>query len=347
MLLLLLGEEMNIKDIAKLAGVSVATVSRVINGNEQVKKESKDRIDALIKEHNYVPSSIGISMLKKKTNVIGIILPIIHSYYTERFNAISRILSENHYNTIVSVTSYKEKDEVKALSDFLKRQVDGVIFMTTKLTENHRDILNKYKNKTPLLVLDSDALDYGFSSIIHDDYSGAKEAVSYLISKGHKKIAFVSGGETNIYSSSLRYKAYVDLMLLTGLEKKDLLIVNGNYSMKSGYDAVNQLFLTETPKPTAIYCANDGMAIGVYRRLHELGYKIPEDVSVMGTDDIEPVKYLCPATLTTIKQELIQSGDLAANLILKYINNLHNKIETIMLKQTLVIRESVKDINNP
>lgn len=336
---------MNIKDIAKLAGVSVATVSRVINGNERVKKESIKKVETVIKENNYVPSCIGIAMLKKKSNVIGIIIPVIHSYYTERFNAITKVLSKNNYNTIIAVTSYKEEEEIKALSDFLKRQVDGVIFMTTKITENHVEIFNKYRNKTPLIFLDTDAYDYGFSSIIHDDYAGAKDAISYLISKGHNEIAFISGGETNLYSTSMRYKAYEDTMLLTGKTKKELLVVSGNYSMKSGYDAVGELFFHEN-KPTAIYCANDSMAIGAFRRLHELGYKIPEDISVIGTDDIEPVKYLCPSTLTTIKQELVQSGNLAANLILKSIENIESKVETIILKQTLIIRESVKDINN-
>lgn len=338
---------MNIKDIAKLAGVSVATVSRVINGNMNVKNESRKKIEAVIKENNYIPSSVGITLLKKKSNVIGIILPIVHSYYTERFNAILKVLSENNYTTIIAVSFYNENEEVKALSDFISRQVDGVIFMTTKITQLHIEILEKYINKTPLVVIDSDASKYGFSSIIHDDYKGAKEAISYLISKGHKKIAFISGGETNLYSNSKRYQAYEDMMVSIGISQADFIVASGNYSMKSGYDAINSLFANNSKIiPTAIYCANDSMAIGASRRLHELGYKIPEDVSLIGTDDVEPVKYMCPASLTTVKQQLTQSGEIAAELILNHIKSNNLAIKTIVLNQNLILRESVKDLTN-
>ena len=330
---------MNIKDIAKIAQVSVATVSRVINGNENVKKSTKEKIEKIIKENNYVPSSVGITMLKKKSNVIGIVLPIVHSYYTERFNAISKVLSERGYSTLISVSNYDTDKEIEILSDFLKRQVDGVIFMTTKFTEEFEEILGKY-NKTPLIFLDADGTSLGFSSIIFDDYGGAKKGIQYLIQCGHKKIGFIGGGGTNPYSKSNRYRAYEDVLSENGIKIDENQIVYGDYSLKSGYELIDKLL--EKSMPSAIYCTNDNMAIGAARRIYELGYKIPEDISIMGTDNIEPVKYMCPASLTTIKQDLYGSGELAGNMILRYLDEEYTGNELIKLEQELIIRESVK-----
>lgn len=330
---------MNIKDIAKMANVSVATVSRVINGNTNVKQPVREKIEEIIRQNNYVPSSLGIALLKKKSNVIGIILPVVHSYYTERFNSIAKICSENGYGTIIFVTNYDEKQELKALSDLRAKNVDGLIFMTTKITSAHLEIMAKYKDKIPLVVIDADASENNFSSILQDDYSGAKDAVSFLISSGHKKIAFISGDNINVFSTSERYKAYFDTMSSYGLK---IITASGNYSMRSGYEAVDTLLSDKSNIPTAIFCANDSMAMGASRRLHELGYKIPDDISLIGVDDLEHIKYLSPAALTTVRQDLSESGRIAADLVMEYIKNGVICTDRIVMKQKLIVRESVK-----
>lgn len=334
---------MNIKDIAELANCSVATVSRVLNGNKSVKRETKEKIEKIIEENNYIPSNTGITMLKKKSYVVGIVLPIVHSYYTERFNAIYSILSEHGYTTLISVTNYEINREIEILKDFLKRQVDGVIFMTTKKDKVYEEILKKYINRTPLIFVDSDGSDFGFSSIIFDDYIGSREAMSYLISMGHKKIALIEGGGTNPISKSNRYRGYIDCLEENNIEVRQEYIVSGDYSLRSGYDAVEKIL--KQANPTAIYCVNDNMAIGAARKIFEMGLKIPDDISIIGTDNIEPVKYMCPATLTTIKQDLYKSGEIAAYMILNYMKGKKFDIEVIKLKQELVIRESVKKLN--
>lgn len=333
---------MNVKTIAKLANCSVATVSRVINGNPNVKEDTKIKIEKIIEENNYVPSNVGITMLKKKSNVVGIVLPIVHSYYTERFNAIYNILSENGYTTLISVSNYDIERDIETLKDFLKRQVDGVIFMTTKRDKGYEEVLKKYKNKRPLIFVDSDGSDFGFSSVYFDDYTGAKEAVSYLINMGHQKIGFIEGGGTNPISKSSRYNGYIDTLKENNIFIREEYIVNGDYSLKSGYDSVEKLL--EYNELTAIYCANDNMAIGAARKIYEMGLRIPEDISLIGTDNIEPVKYMCPATLTTIKQDQYKSGEIIANMILKYMKEGSSNTEKIILKQELVIRDSVKNI---
>lgn len=334
---------MNVKTIAKLANCSVATVSRVINGNPNVKTETRLKIEKIIEENNYVPSNVGITMLKKKSKVVGIILPIVHSYYTERFNAIYNILSENGYTTLISVSNYDIKRDIETLNDFLKRQVDGVIFMTTKRDPVYEDVLKKYRNKTPLIFVDSDGSDFGFSSVYFDDYNGARDAVSYLVHMGHKKIGLIEGGGTNPISRTSRYNGYISVLKENNLEINEKYIVKGDYSLKSGYDSIEELL--NYRELTAIYCVNDNMAIGAARKIFEMGLKIPEDISVIGTDNIEPVKYMCPASLTTMKQDQYKSGEILANMILRYMDKNPHSIETVVLKQELVIRESVKNLN--
>lgn len=330
---------MNIKDIARQAGVSVATVSRVINNSESVKTEVRERIEKIITENNYVPNTVGISLRNKKSNTVGIVLPNIHSFYTERFNAITAYCTEKGYDNLVVVTSYSEAQEIKALAQFLKKQVDGVIFMTTALTENHRPVLDKYLNKCPIIVLDADASEWGFSSIVEDHYEGAKLAMTYLIEKGHRNIAFISGEQSLSADTSSRYKAYSEAM-----GNYEEMVVFGNYSLKSGYEAIDKLLKQFEHRFTAIYAANDSMAIGASRRLHELGLKIPEDVSLIGTDDIELLKYTCPAKITSVKQSLETSGRMAIEMLIERIENGACEVEKRVMKQSLIERESVKAI---
>ncbi len=334
---------MNIKEIAQLSGVSVATVSRVINGNQNVKPNIREKVEEIIKQNNYVPNKLGISLLKKKSNVIGVILPAVHSYYTERFNSIAYVCTDNGFEISVAVSDYSEPKELNALLNFLEKRVSGVIFMTTEISKNHIEIMKKYKSNIPIVVLDADASNEGFSSIIQDDYSGAKELMKYLVDNGHTKIAFISGGELNKLSTNLRFKAYEETMDFLGEAPN---IVIGNYSIFSGYESIDKIIASKNI-PTAIFAANDSMALGASRRLYELNYKIPDDISLLGVDDMENVKYMCPAALTTIKQELSESGKLAINMILEYLETGKMKFKKIVMEQRLVIRESVKNIKNP
>lgn len=333
---------MNIKDIANLAGVSVATVSRVINGNTNVKPLVRESILRIIEEHNYVPNSIGISLLKKKSNTIGIILPAVHSYYTERFNAIAEMCMAKGYGNIVSVTGYHEANEISALIELRAKNVDGVIFITNNITERHLEILRKYTGKVPLVIIDSDGTPYGFSSIVHDDYGGALQAMNYLIECGHRNIAFIGGGELNSSSTCERYRAYNDTMSSIGVPQENRIVVSGNYSMSSGYEAVDTI-LSFSQKPTAIFCANDNMALGASRRIIESGYKIPDDISIVGVDDLEPMKYL-PCSLTTVRQELRKSGQEAAALLFSEMTDKSTSSKKIVMNQSLIIRESVRKI---
>ncbi len=320
--------KITINDVAKEAGVSITTVSRVMNGNYPVKKETKEKVIAVIEKLNYKPNDIAVSMVRKKTNMIGVIIPsITNMFFSTLVKGINDVLYRENYTMIMLQSNGNEKELVEKL---LARQVDGIIVFDSDISKN-----NKYYKKVskiyPLIFLNT--FDESFSTVSSNQEQGTILALEYLKKLKHEKILLVRGIEDG-YSYNLKEEIYSTLV-----EDGTILYVensNKDDAIKNTKDVVKK-FYKHNKDYSSIFCSNDLMAIGAIEGLKELKLKVPKDISVVGFDNIFLTELVTPK-ITTIDQNSYELGRLSAeNIIKKTINN--GKIN-IKIKSKLIERES-------
>lgn len=325
----------SIKDVAKLAGVSVATVSRVLNKNTNVKEETARKVLDVIKKTGYQPNAIARSLKIKNTRSIGIMIPDISShYFPEVVRGIEDIANKNNYNVILCNTDLDRDKEKQYLDILVEKQVDGIIYMSNTITN---ELANKFeKIDTEVVLISTDHSN--ITSITIDNVKAAYDAVKYIISKGYKDIAFIGGSMTDPNAGLPRYNGYIKALCEAGISINKDFILEGNYRFESGYKCTKKLLSLEK-KPQAIFSASDEMAIGVIRAVKELGYSIPDDLAVVGFDNIDMAKMVYPS-LTTISQPLYDMGVIGMKLLTKKINKEKIDKNKIILQHKLIERES-------
>lgn len=328
-----------------MAGVSIATVSRVLNNKPGVNDELRQKVQSVIAETGYRPNRLARELSNKKTNVIGIVVPCIDSFFAPRVDAINQFCSENGYSIMITGNLKSRNSVEKELDNFnllFEKQVDGIIYFASKVTEKHIELLRHISEKTPIMVVDKNISELDLPCIVQDDYNGARKAIQHLIKNGHRNIAFIKGPMCD-ESSIARYKAYTSLMKESKITINETYIRQGNYSIKSGYTQMLELLETVDDLPTAVFACNDNMAIGAMKAIQEKGIKIPDDISVIGFDDIEMSEYVYPS-LTTVRQDHYEIGRQAAKNIIDIIENKDECIKKIILSQKLILRKSDKKI---
>lgn len=331
---------MNIKDIARMANVSVSSVSRVINKQPGVNPNARSRVEKIIRETGYRPNLLARELITKKTKVIGIILPAVHNYYTARINAVTEFCRKNDYSVMLANSMESASVEIRNFHLLYEKQVDGILFFASGLTENHIKTINEIRANIPIVVTDQEFPNSSIPSILHDNYGGACQAVQHLIDIGHSKICYVKGPEFD-NSAQLRYKAYLDTLKKNNISLNNDYIFQGDYKFDSGYE-IGKNILTLKKKPTAVFASNDLTAIGIIKSLQNKGLSIPEDFSVAGYDNIPAAEYITPS-LTTVRQYQHEEGTLAAQTLLNLINNIYVSSKE-MLPSELIIRESTSKL---
>ncbi len=334
-----------IKDVAVKANVSIATVSLVINNGGRISTETRRRVLKTIKKLNYHPSRSARGLVSRKTGKIGFILTEEHFLRTEPFytrvflGAEFEASKKDNYILLATVnSSFKKNDPLPRF--ILERNYDGVI-IAGWVPDALLDALLKYN--MPIVIIDYIPHGQGFPSILIDNLRGGMLATEYLINNGHKNIAFL-GGEISHSSIMERLQGYK-----LALEKADitiddgLIITNDEYlSRQNGYKSAEKLF-QQRKKVTAIFASNNATAIGVMQYLKDNGYKIPEDISLIGFDDVEADLLIDPP-LTTIKVPKLEMGTEAVQLLLKMINNNSISPKKILVPVELVVRNSTKTL---
>ncbi len=325
----------SIKDVAKIAGVSVATVSRVMNKNVFVKEETTKKVLDAIEKTGYKPNAIARSLKVKNTRSIGIIIPDISShFFPDVVRGIEDVANEFNYNIILCNTDLDREKEKEYFDVLVEKQVDGIVYMSNTITD---EIANKIASVGIEIVLIS--TDYkDLSSITIDNVKASEDAVKYIISKGISDIAFIGGEMTDPNAGLPRFNGYVKALSEAGISINKDFILEGNYRYESGYEGAKKLLSLEH-RPRAIFAASDEMAIGVIRAGLELGYKIPEELMVVGFDDVDMSRMVYPS-LTTISQPLYEMGCEGMKLLAKKLNR--EKVDQckIVLEHKLIIRES-------
>ncbi|SCG82358.1 LacI family transcriptional regulator [Proteiniborus sp. DW1] len=328
----------NIRKISELAGVSVATVSRVLNHPETVSEETRDRIIKIMEEINYVPNSIARSLSTNRTSTIGLIIPnILNPLYPSIAKGVEDIFFKKGYNILLSNTENDAKREKDSIEMLLSKKVDGLIICSSTLKRTELDII--LKQKVPL-VLVGDYIEDSDISIVYTDYKlGGYLATNHLIKTGCKIIAHIRGPMNN-KSSMQKLEGYKNALLEAGIEYDEEYIIEGNDQIDGGQLAIKKM-IKKKGKPDGIFVANDLMALGAIEAIKVLGYKVPEDIAIVGFDDIDVASLIEPK-LTTIIHPVYRMGLTSARLLLDLITNEEEDCfnQKIFIQPMLKIRKS-------
>jgi DNA-binding LacI/PurR family transcriptional regulator len=327
-----------IKLIAKKANVSIATVSRALNNDSRVTSETRKKVLQISTELNYKPNLLARNFVKKTSYAIGLILPdISDEFFTDIIRGVDEITYNEGYYTMVA-SSHKYRTLVDSITTFSETGlVGGVILLISSMTD---ELINIIKHsKIPIVIIGGGKAEHIFDTVAIDNYLGAFNATEYLIKKKKfRKIAHIAGPAEN-YDAFLRKKGFIDACRKNGLNINKSFIVDGNYTIDSGYHGFIQLYgLPE--KPQAIFAANDMMALGCYDAANYFNVKIPDDIGLIGFDDIFISKYLNPS-LTTVRVQIEEVGRAASTLLIERLNNSNGKVHSLIKIPTeLIIRGS-------
>lgn len=333
--------KVTISDIARMANVSKATVSRVINNKpDGVSKETRDRIMQLVADLKFQPSMIARGLVTKKTKSIGLIIPdITNPFFPQLVRGAEDYANKFGYHIFLCNSDKSIKKEEEYLHAFVEKSVDGVI-----LTSNISATDSQYKllkqNNIPCVLLDRYVENKEYEAgVFLDNIKGAYMATEFLLRHDHKKIAFISG-PLAVTTSMNRLKGYEMALQEKGIQVNPELILEGDYLINSGYTLVSKL-IEEGKEFTAIFAGNDMMAIGAIKALRGKNVKIPEEVEIIGFDNIEISQIIEPA-LSTIAQPAYEMGAKGADVIIKLIEGKKLKTKNVILEPELMLRGTTR-----
>ncbi len=334
--------KITIQDVAEKANVSVATVSRVMNGNYPVKAETRETVLKVIKELNYIPNMQARELTKQKSTTIGVVVPSINNmFFTELVYGIENELKTNSLSIILACTNGDSDEEQKCVNNLISRNVSGIIVAGPGTENIKAKFYDNISHKIPLVFINSEYMDSNISYVSDDEASGAKIALNYLLDNNHKDILFVRGKDS--YSYDIKEKIYKEIMAKNFDSSKIINIGNGNTS--DTVDNTMNIFLDilNNRSSTAVFACNDLMAVGVLNACKKLGIKVPNEISIIGYDNIPLSKFVEPK-LTTMDQNMFFLGANAAQLLVEKINCDNKFSKRIILNNSLVERETVISI---
>ena len=328
--------KITIRDVAREAGVSVATVSRVFNDSGPVGEETRQRILDVATRLRYTPDSAARSLITRRTNTLGVLLPDLYGeFFSEVIRGIDPTAQQSGYHILVS-RSHNDRHELEAAMRAMRGRVDGLVVMSPDI--DAEALVANLPDDCPVVLLNCLVEGNDFDSLNIDNFGGAYAMVKHLLARGHERIAFIAGHERN-HDAAERLRAYRAALRDAGAEWRADWERSGDFTEASGYEAAASLAKL-VPRPTAIFAANDSMAIGALSALREAGLRVPEDVAVAGFDDIPIARYMSPP-LTSVHVAISELGERATRTLLRAVEekNQHAKVQDT-LPTTLVIRES-------
>lgn len=326
-----------IKDVAKMAGISISTVSRVVNNSKPVSSEIRDRVLKIIEETGYVPNPVARSLVMKKSQLIGVLVPDISNLFiSELLNGIEEICKMYGYDVLLCNTYGETDEELKYINLLRSKQVAGVVFVSWKIEKSCVDVLTE--SKIPCSYIAKNAQDFDIYSVCIDHKQATYDMTRHLLGKGHRKIAFFRSSVDDSIEDSQRLKGYKEALTAEGRAIDTSIILQGDRTAESGYALTNAL-IEQEKSVDAIFASSDEMAIGVIGALIDHGLRIPQDVSVVGYDDIKMASMMRP-TLTTIRQPIYDMGAVSVRMVVKLINEEPIEDKVNFLPYELVERQS-------
>jgi LacI family transcriptional regulator len=330
-----------ISDVAKKAGVSEATVSRVLNNTAVVNRETRKRVLDAIDELHYTPSFLAKGMRRKKTSTFGVIIPDFRNlYYSELLKAIEDEARLHEYIAIICTGEMNAERERAYVDYLLSRQVEGLMLCCYVNIMENKSFIQKVAQKVPIIVMDQPSGNLPVSAAYADGYKGFKMLLSYLIEKGHRNIGMIRSLRRYPCSES-RFIGYVDTLKENGITVDPNLIEESEFTAAGGYDAAKKLLAKS--KPTAIVGVNDLIASGALKYIREKGYSVPDDIAIAGFDNIALSSLVSPQ-LTTVNIPVEEIAHEAINQLIKKIQNPRVRNRDIVIETQLIIRQSTEKV---
>lgn len=325
------------KDIARLAQVSTSTVSHVINNSRFVSDEVRDKVLKVVNELNYSPSVLARSLKMNQTKTIGLLVTATNNpFFAEVVSGVEHYCHQHNYNLILSTTAGDKQRLFNNLQTLIQRKVDGLLLMCADADVQIGKDLNL---PLPTVIMDWWPSEQSADKIFEDSQYGGYLATKTLLEHGHRDIAIITGSLKKSLAQN-RLQGYKDALLEAGIEPKAQWIIESDFDFAGGVQGMAQL-LALTPRPTAVFACNDSIAFGAYQSLWRQGLSVPQDMSIIGYDNIELAQYMSPP-LCTINQPKAELGKLAVETLLQRIKNPAENYRTLLLKPELVLRDSIR-----
>lgn len=337
-------EIVTIKDVAKKAGVAISTVSSVMNGQQNhVGPTTRERVLEAARELNYRPNAIARSMVKRTTTTIGLVITDVQNpIFNEVDVGVEEVLAAEGYQLLLA-NALNAATEARAIETFRAKQVDGFIFMSRSRYYPANNFLSLKNDNIPFVVINRELQDSEINQVLLDDFGASRTATQHLINLGHERMATIAGPlhDQPIWrSANERHRGWRQAMEEKGLPIRKEWIFPCLYTYEGGYKAVQQILQQGPERPTAIFAANDTLAVGALKALHEAGLRLPQEMAVVGVGDLPHLAYTYPA-LTTMSMPILEAGRVAARLLINWIKNGKPECaQTVTLGCTLKIRQS-------
>ena len=331
-------KNVSLNDVAEKAGVSIATVSRVINNNPNVNPETRNRVQQIIKQLKFRPNRVAKRLRNKNasSNLLGVLIPDIQNpFYVEVLRGIEDVAYENKYALIMCNFSQDEKKEKMYLDILQSESIDGLI--AAPASETDPKVISLVKGGLPIVCVDRGLIGVDVDVVLVENRNGAYSAVDHLAKAGYKRIAYISG-LPQIPSSQQRERGYLDALTANGLEADKSLIRYSDSRHESSVKLCDELLSLPAP-PDAIFTGNNLITLGALENIHKRGLKIPEDVAIIGFDDMYWSISLNPP-LTAVRQPAYEIGKRSAELLIQRINDPGRSNVSMILKTELMIRSS-------
>ncbi|MDT2800888.1 catabolite control protein A [Vagococcus lutrae] len=330
-------QTITIYDVAREANVSMATVSRVVNGNQNVKPVTRKKVLEVIERLDYRPNAVARGLASKKTTTVGVIIPDVSNiYFSSLARGIDDVATMYKYNIILANSDGNAEKEINVLNNLLAKQVDGVIFMGHHITDEIRGEFSR--SKTPVVLAGSIDPDEQVGSVNIDYHEGAKEAVELLLENGNEKVAFVSGSLLDPINGKERLAGYKEALKKHDLTYTEGLVFESEYVYKNGEDLAERLLFAGA---TAAYVADDLLAVGISNALTDKGVKIPEEFEIITTNNSLLTDIVRPK-MTSLTQPLYDIGAVSMRLLTKMMNKEENDEKTVILPHGISRKDSTK-----
>lgn len=326
------------KDIARLAGVSTSTVSHVINKSRFVSDEIAERVNNAALQLNYAPSALARSLKMNRTKTIGMLVTTsTNPFFGEVVKGVERSCYHQGYNLILCNTEGDNQRMKASINTLLQKRVDGLLLMCSTLEGERLDVFDRYPD-IPIVVMDWGPILFASDKIQDNSLQGGYMAAKHLIECGHKEIGCITGPLIR-HQAQMRYEGYKRALAEAGIAINPDWIVESDFECEGGYQAFEKLY--ERGKlPSALFVSNDMMAMGVIQAASQRGLRVPDDLSLIGYDDVHIAKFMTPA-LTTIHQPKYRLGKAAIDTLLYRLENPDTTAQIVQLEPTLMVRSSV------
>lgn len=327
---------MQIKDIAKMAGVAPSTVSRVINHSGYVSAPVREQVEKIIRETGYVPNSVAKSLKMKRTDTIGVIIPQIASEsMAKTLDGVSEICAQHGCHLLLANAGLDMRNELELLKSLPLRQIDGLLFMAAQVTQAHHEAISALE--IPAVV--TGQMMQGIPCVVHDDFGAARDITRLLLRRGRQKIAFINVKVPDEAIRHQRYKGFLLAMEEAGLPVCADWIDEGDFSLESGAQAAQRIWSRTREKPDALLAVTDKMAVGAMDFLRASGIPVPDAVAVAGIGNNKLSRYISPA-LSTVEYFHEQAGRLAAGMLFDEMDSPGSVHGCCIVPYELVQRES-------